>query len=326
MHRRSFLTFSALAAAGFPACGRKPVAPDSPVRFGHFPNITHVHGLVAQQMTRRGQGWYEERLGVPIQWFTYNAGPSATEAIFSGSLDVTYIGPSPVLNAYAKSKGTEIRVLAGAANGGSSIVLRPGAGIKSLEDFRGKRIATPQLGNTQDVQLRALLTEHGFQVTQTGGDVFIIPTTNADLLAAFQLGHVDGAWAPEPFASILELQANAQNFLEDTQTNVTMLVSSVAFLRDRPELARKLVAAHLELTAWIKAHPEEARALVIAELTALTTKAPNPEVIDKALSRVVISDDVSRPSLQKMSDNARAAGFLKNPPSLDQLLSEMPQD
>ena len=321
MNRRYFLSLSSLAVAGLPACGRKPQSADAAVRFGHFPNITHVQGLVAHQLSRRGRGWYEARLGVPVEWFTYNAGPSATEAIFAGALDVTYIGPSPVLNAYSKSKGAEIRVLAGAANGGSSILLRPEAGIKTLADFRGKKIATPQLGNTQDVQLRALLTEQGFKVTQTGGDVYVVPTQNADLLQSFQSGRIDGAWAPEPFASILELQADAQVFLEDRDTNVTMLVSGVAFLRDRAALASKLAAAHVELTDWVLKNPAEARELVVAELTALTTKAPNPAVVDKALSRVVLTNELSRPSLQKMLDNAQKAGFLKDPPPLDQLLS-----
>lgn len=321
MNRRYFLSLSSLAVAGLPACGRKHQSADAAVRFGHFPNITHVQGLVAHQLSRRGRGWYEARLGVPVEWFTYNAGPSATEAIFAGALDVSYIGPSPVLNAYSKSKGAEIRVLAGAANGGSSILLRPESGIKTLADFRGKKIATPQLGNTQDVQLRALLTEQGFKVTQTGGDVYVVPTQNADLLQSFQSGRIDGAWAPEPFASILELQADAQVFLEDRDTNVTMLVSGVAFLRDRAALASKLAAAHVELTDWVLKNPAEARELVVAELTALTTKAPNPAVVDKALSRVVLTNELSRPSLQKMLDNAQKAGFLKDPPPLDQLLS-----
>lgn len=323
MNRRHFLSLSSLAAAGLSACGRKPPSADAAVRFGHFPNITHVQGLVAHQLSRRGRGWYEERLGVPVEWFTYNAGPSATEAIFAGALDVTYIGPSPVLNAYTKSKGAEIRVLAGAANGGSSILLRPESGIKTLADFRGKKIATPQLGNTQDVQLRALLTEQGFRVTQTGGDVYVVPTLNADLLQSFQGGRIDGAWAPEPFASILELQANGRVFLEDRDTNVTMLVSSVAFLRDRAVLAAKLAAAHVELTDWVLKNPAEARELLVAELTSLTTKAPNPAVVDKALSRVVLTNELSRPSLQKMLDNAQQAGFLKDPPPLDQLLSSV---
>ena len=321
MNRRHFLSLSALTAAGFPSCKAKPADPKAPVRFGHFPNITHVQGLVAHQLSRLGKGWYEQRLGVPVEWFTYNAGPSATEAIFSGSLDVTYIGPSPVLNAYAKSKGADIRILAGAANGGSSILVRPQANIKTIADFKGRKIASPQFGNTQDVQIRALLTANGFRITQTGGDATILPTQNADLLNLFQQGGIDAAWAPEPFASVLELEGGAVNFLEDRDTNVTMLVSSVAFLKSRPELAKKLAAAHRELTDWIKANPAGARELLVAELKELTTKEPKAAVVDKALSRTILTNDISRPSLEKMVENAKTAGFLTEFPPMDELLS-----
>lgn len=324
MTRRHFLPLAATAPAWLASCTRKPVAPDSPVRFGHFPNITHLQGLVAHQLSRQGKGWYETRLGVPVEWFTYNAGPSATEAIFGGTLDVTYIGPSPALNAYARSKGKEIRILAGAANGGSSIVVRKGVEIKSAADFRGKKVASPQLGNTQDVQFRALLTEAGLKITQAGGDATILPTQNADLLNLFQTGDLDAAWAPEPFASILELETGAANFLEDRDTNVTMLVSSAAFIQDRPELAKKLAAAHRELTEWVKANADEARKLAVAELTALTTREPKPAVLDKAIPRMVLTNDVSRASLEKMVSNAKAAGFLKDFPALDPLLAQLP--
>jgi NitT/TauT family transport system substrate-binding protein len=323
MKRRHFLSLSALSAAGMPACSQKPAAPNAPIRFGHFPNITHIQGLVAHQLSRQGKGWFEQRLGVGIEWFTYNAGPSATEAIFGGALDVTYIGPSPVLNAYAKSRGMEMRALAGAANGGSSILVRKDANIKTVADFKGKKIATPQLGNTQDVQMRALLTENGFSISQTGGDAFVLPTQNADLLSLFQKGELDAAWAPEPFASILELEAGAVNFLEDKDTNVTMLVSSAAFLKDRAELAKKVAAAHRELTDWIIANSAEARTLLVAELKELTTREPKPDVVEKALSRVVLTNELSRPSLEKMVNGAKTAGFLKDIPSLDQLLSHL---
>ncbi len=323
MNRRHFSTILTLLPLGALSCSKKPRDPNAPVRFGHFPNVTHIQGLVAHQLSRLGKGWFEPRIGVPIEWFTYNAGPSATEAIFSQSLDVTYIGPSPVLNAYAKSKGQEIRALAGAANGGSSLLVRKDLAIRNLADFKGKKIATPQLGNTQDVQLRALLAENGFAISQTGGDATILPTQNADLLGLFQTGDLDAAWAPEPFASILELEANAKNFLEDKETNVTMLVASAAFIAGRPELAKKVALAHRELTDWIKANPAEARSLVVAELKALTSKEPKAEVLDKALSRVILTNDISRPSLEKMVAGAKKAGFLKEIPSLDRLLSPL---
>src|ERR1700722_4946614 len=123
------------------------------IRFGHFPNITHAQGVIAHALSRKGKGWFEERLGpnVEIQWFTYNAGPSAMEAIFARSIDLTYVGPGPALNAYSKAKGTEIRIISGAANGGAALVVQPGENLKTPTDFKGKKIATPQLGNTQDI-------------------------------------------------------------------------------------------------------------------------------------------------------------------------------
>ncbi|TMP91616.1 MAG: hypothetical protein E6L07_13290 [Verrucomicrobia bacterium] len=143
------------------------------IRFGHFPNITHAQGVIAHALARQGKGWFEKRLGpnVEIQWFTYNAGPSAMEAIFAGSLDVTYVGPNPALNAHFKSNGEEIRIIAGAANGGAALVVPADGSINKASDFRGKKVATPQLGNTQDISCRAWLKAQGFNVTMTGGDV-----------------------------------------------------------------------------------------------------------------------------------------------------------
>lgn len=323
MKTRLFL--SLVIATALASCGKhEPPACSKPViRIGHFPNITHVQALVAHQLSRQGKGWYEERLGVEVQWFLYNAGPSATEAIFARALDVTYIGPSPVLNAYAKSKGSELRVLAGAANGGSALVVRPAANIKSAADLKGKKIATPQLGNTQDVQLRAYLADNGFNITQTGGDAFILPTQNADQLPLFQKGELDAAWTVEPWTTRLELEAGAQILVDDRSTNVTLLASSAAFAKDQPELAKKLIAAHKELTQWIKDHPAEAKALIKAELKELLKAEPKDELIDKALSRIVITDEVSRASLDTMVISAQKAGFLKEIPALDQLFPKL---
>jgi NitT/TauT family transport system substrate-binding protein len=324
MKTRHLLT-SLLAIVTLAACGKQePAANAQPtIRFGHFPNITHVQALVAHQLSRQGKGWYEQRLGAKIDWFIYNAGPSATEAIFARALDVTYIGPSPVLNAYAKSKGTELRVLAGAANGGSALVVRPAANIKSAADLKGKKIATPQLGNTQDVQLRAYLADNGFKITQTGGDAFILPTQNADQLALFQKGELDAAWTVEPWTTRLELEAGATVLVDDRETNVTLLASSAAFAKDHADLAKKLVAANQELTQWITDHPAEAKALIKAELTELTKIAPKDKLIDKALSRIVLTDKASRASLDKMVISAQKAGFLKEIPALDQLFPKL---
>lgn len=323
MKRQQFLALLGAAPLAWVAgCGRRATTVDGKplLRLGHFPNITHVQALVARQLSRQGRGWFEERLGAHVEWYSYNAGPSATEAIFARSLDATYIGPSPTLNAYAKSRGSEIRILAGAANGGVALLVHPNSGITKVEDFRGKKVATPQLGNTQDIDARAFFREHGFTVTQTGGDVNIIPTQNPDQLPLFQQGHLDAVWAVEPWASRLELEGNAKVFLEDRETNITLLVSSVELVEQRPELARQLTAAHRELTEWILANPEEARALVKAELTALLTVAPSDAVLERALSRVQLTNEVSRPSLEKMARKAQSLGYLEDLPSLDNLV------
>src|SRR2546423_13516817 len=222
------------------------------IRFGHFPNITHAQGVIAHALSRKGKGWFEERLGpnVEIQWFTYNAGPSAMEAMFAGSLDLTYVGQGPALNAHFKSNGQEVRVIAGAANAGAALVVKPDGGIKTAADFRGKKVATPQMGNTQDISCRAWLKAQGFKVTQTGGDVMVIPTANPDQLALFQNGGVDAVWTVEPWVTRLERDAKARVFLEDKDTITTWLVSSVKFLRGRRELAKKIAKPKVEMTQW----------------------------------------------------------------------------
>src|SRR5437588_7838907 len=175
------------------------------IRYGHFPNITHAQGVIAHALSRKGKGWFEERLGpkVEIQWFTYNAGPSAMEAMFAGSLDIIYVGQGPALNAHFKSNGEEVRVISGGANAGAALVVKADSPIKTPADFRGKKIATPQLGNTQDISCRAWLKAQNFKVTLTGGDVTVIPTANPDQLGLFQTGGVEAVWTVEPWVTRL---------------------------------------------------------------------------------------------------------------------------
>src|SRR5579871_6564189 len=106
------------------------------IRVGHFPNITHAQAMIAHGLSRAGKGWFEERLGpdVEVQWFVYNAGPSAMEAVFARSIDMTYVGPNPAVNAYLKSQGEEIRIVAGACSGGAALVVKADGPIKSDSD------------------------------------------------------------------------------------------------------------------------------------------------------------------------------------------------
>ena len=292
------------------------------IRFGHFPNITHAQGVIAHALSRQGKGWFEERLGpnVEIQWFTYNAGPSAMEAIFARSLDLTYVGQGPALNAHFKSEGEEIRVLSGAANAGAALVVRPDGSIKGPGDFRGKTIATPQMGNTQDISCRAWLKAQGFTVTQTGGDVKVLPVANPDQLSAFQQKQVDAVWTVEPWVTRLEREANGRVFLEDTQVLTTWLVSSVKFLNERRDLAKKVAAANVELTQWIQSHPEEAQKLLAAELKEETKSSIAPEAIAQAWTRIKFTTEVSPELVAKAVHDAKDAGFARGSTDTSKLL------
>jgi NitT/TauT family transport system substrate-binding protein len=291
------------------------------IRFGHFPNITHAQGVIAHALSRQGNGWFEKRLGpnIEIQWFTYNAGPSAMEAIFAGSLDLTYVGQGPALNAYFKSNGQEIRVLADAANAGAALVIKPDGPIKTAADFREK-IATPQLGNTQDISCRAWLKAQGFKVTQTGGDVIVIPTANPDQLGLFQSGGVDAVWTVEPWVTRLEREANGKVFLEDTNVITTWLVSSVKFLKEHRDLATKIVAANQELTDWMQAHKDEAQKLLTAELKEETKATFSPEDVDLAWRRIKFTTEVPKELITKAVQDGKDAGFYKGSTDTSKLI------
>src|SRR5256884_143564 len=282
------------------------------IRFGHFPNITHAQGVIAHALSRKGKGWFEERLGpnVEIQWFTYNAGPSAMEAMFAGSLDLTYVGQGPALNAHFKSNGQEVRVIAGAANAGAALVVKADSPIKTAADFRGKKIATPQLGNTQDISCRAWLKSQGFKVTQTGGEVTVIPTANPDQLGLFQRGGVDAVWTVEPWVTRLERDANARVFLDDKDAITTWLVSSVKFLRARHDLAKKITDANVELTKWMQQNQAEAQKLLIEELKAETRADFAPDAVAQAWNRIQFTSDVSIDLVAKSVQDGIDAGLL----------------
>lgn len=166
------LACAVFAVAALTGLSLAPAARGEPVtlRVGHFPNITHVQALVAHGLSRQGRGWFEQRLGpdVKIEWFVYNAGPSAMEAIFADAIDLTYVGPSPAINAYAKARGEDIRIVAGAVEGGAALVVQPDPALRGPADFRGKKLGTPQLGNTQDVAARAWLAAGGLRITLRG--------------------------------------------------------------------------------------------------------------------------------------------------------------
>src|ERR1700730_7173501 len=291
------------------------------IRVGHFPNITHAQGLVAHNLSRQGKGWFEARLGpgVEIQWFTYNAGPSAMEAIFAKSIELTYVGPGPALNAYAKSQTEEIRIIAGAANGGAGLVVQPDENLKVPADFRGKKIATPQLGNTQDISCRAWLTDGGLRITQLGGDAQVIPTQNPDQLGLFKAKRIDGVWTVDPWVPRLEQEASGKVLVEERDVATTVLVSSVKFLNEKRDLAKKFAQANAELTDWIIKNPEQAQQLIKAELLEETKSDMSAQLIATAWKRIMFTAETPRAAVEKFMQNSVKAGFIKRAPDLSKL-------
>lgn len=293
------------------------------LRLGHFPNITHAQALVARQLQRQGKGWFEQRLGpgVEVQWFVYNAGPSAMEAIFADSLDITYVGPNPVLNAYVKSKGEEVRVIAGAANGGAALVVQGDGRIKTPQDFKGRKMATPQLGGTQDVAARVYLKAQGFHITQLGGDVQVLPTANPDQLSLFQQKTIDAVWTVEPWVSRLELEAGGKIFLQQDDALTTVVAASVKFLQEHPDVVKKFAEAHAELTDWINQHPDEAKALVRAELKEQTKRDFPAPTADRAWPRLKLTTAIARERFDVLMKDAQDVGLVKGGVDLRRLLA-----
>jgi NitT/TauT family transport system substrate-binding protein len=327
LHRRGkgvfvfALCFLAFLFAGF-------AQQKTTIRVGHFPNITHAQGVIAHGLSRQGKGWFEQRMGpdVQIQWFTYNAGPSAMEALLAKSVELTYVGPNPAINAHLKARGEDIRIVAGACSGGAALVVNPGA-IQKDADFKGKKVGTPQLGNTQDVAARAWLQSKKFRVTLTGGDVQVIPTANADQLLLFQRKDLQAVWTVEPWVTRLMLEAGAKLYLEESslwnETGgkyvTTHLVSSAPFLKNKPDLVKKWIAAHVELTEWIDSNAEEAKKIFNDEMKAETTRALPKETLDPAWKRLEITYDPIKASLLKSAEDAHRIGFIKEKPNLSRI-------
>lgn len=312
-----------LVCALFMMAGCNQEDPDSKViRIGGFPNVTHVQALVARNMTRHGEGWFERYLpGYTLEWYTYNAGPTAMEALFGRTADLTYVGPSPALNAYAVSAGREVRLLAGAVNGGAALLVAPESGINSPGDFKGRSIATPQLGNTQDVSCRAWLTRNGLKCTLEGaGDCRVAPTPNSMQLQLMKQGEIAACWTVEPWVSRLESMAGARVLVQEPDVVTTVLAGRAGWLKLHPQEAATIIRAHRELTQWIIEHPEEAQARVVDELTQLTQAPMEPELVRSAWKRLKLTDAIDLPGLEQFVKDAQATGLLDRVPPLEGMI------
>jgi sulfonate transport system substrate-binding protein len=304
----------ALVATLGAACGQDSDAGGS-VRLGFFPNVTHAPALVAV-----GDGMFADALedrGAALQPFTFNAGTEAIEALFAGAVDMTFVGPNPAINGFAQSDGEALRIVSGSTSGGAFLVVDPS--ITSADDLAGRTLATPALGNTQDVALRAWLAEQGFETTPDGGgDVTILPQSNATTLDSFVGGSIDGAWVPEPWATRLVLEGGGTVLVDerdlwpetDGEYVTTHLIVRTEFLEDHPELVRAVISGLADAIDRIHADPAGAQVTVIDQIERITGQRPSDEVIARSFDNLTFTLDPIAASLAQSADDAVSVGLL----------------
>jgi NitT/TauT family transport system substrate-binding protein len=308
------------------------------LRIGFFPNINHAQAVIGL-----GKGDFQNTLGknVKVETFQFNAGPSAIESLLAKRIDVTYIGPNPAINGFVVSDGKDVRVIAGATSAGASFVVRNDSGINSVSDLGGKKFASPQLGNTQDVALRNYLVDNGFKTTENEGNVTVVPVANADILTLFLKKEIDGAWVPEPWATRLVKEANGRVFIDERDLwppegkfVTAHIIVRPDYLKENPDVIKKLVAAHINETQWINDNKEEAIKEFNVQLKKLSGKDLPEDVLAESLTKLEFTYDPIKQSLFKSANDAYDLGFLakgKSRPNLngiydlvllDQVLSE----
>src|SRR3954470_20627494 len=324
--RRSLAVLAAVPLAlGLAACGGSSSADDSAsggapaeLRLGYFANVTHAAALIGVQ-----QGFFADELGTTkLSTQVFNAGPDEVEALFAAGLDAAYIGPSPTINAYGQSDGDAIRIIAGAASGGAQLVVRDG--IDSPQDLKGTTLASPQLGNTQDVALRTWLTEQGLDNSvDGGGDVTIAPTANSDVLNLFKSGRLDGAWVPEPTASLLVLSHGAHVLVDEKdlwpegQFVTTQLIVRTEFLEKYPDTVAALLRGHVKAVEFAQSDPDGAKKAVNAALDAAGGKSLKDPVLERAWGELTVTYDPIASALEQSAKNAVTAGTTEKQVDLD---------
>jgi len=283
------------------------------VHLGYFPNLTHAVAIVGV-----ARGTFQNALGAnaKLDIKTFSAGPALVEALFANQIDIGYVGPNPAINGYVKSHGEALRIIAGSSSGGALFVVRSGANIKSATDLAGKKLATPQLGGTQDVALRYYLQQHGLKTTDKGGSVQIVPTDPANILTLFKEGSIDGAWVAEPWGTRLLDEGKGQLFLDErTQWPegkfvTTNVIVRKQFLDQYPDLVNKFLNAHIATVQYISSNPDSAENIVNSEIKRITGKSLSSKEITDAFTKLDITYDPLASSLMTSADRAYALGFL----------------
>ncbi len=300
------------------ACGSTPSptgSSNSPVtvHLGYFPNLTHAVAIVGV-----ARGTFQSALGsnAKLEIKTFSAGPALVEAMFANQIDIGYVGPNPAINGYVKSHGAALRIIAGSSSGGALFVVRPGANIKTAADLVGKKLATPQLGGTQDVALRYYLQQHGLKTTDKGGNVQIVPTDPANILTLFKEGSIDGAWVAEPWGTRLLDEGKGQLYLDertqwpDGKFVTTNVIVRKQFLDQYPDLVNKFLGAHVATVQYISSNPDSAKSIVNSEIKRITGKSLTSKEISDAFTKLDVTYDPLASSLMTSADRAYALGFL----------------
>jgi len=283
-----------------------------PLRVAHLGTLAHAPVLIARE-----RGLFEAVVAPrKVEWRMFNAGPQLIEALFAREVDLAWVGPGPAVNGFARSKGEALRIVSGLAQGGAGLVVRRGSGITDAAALGGRRIATPQAGNTQDIALRHWLATHDLAPTEKGGNVQILPMPAADQLTLFQRGEIDGAWAVEPWLSRLVLEGPGELLLEESATwpdgryATAVLIARPELLKAEPTLITSWLAAQESLLAWMAVHPDSARDDANAALKTLTGKGLSPAALASAWPRLVFTSDPARASIEEGARQAAGLGFL----------------
>jgi NitT/TauT family transport system substrate-binding protein len=307
---------TALVAGACASSEERAQGEEGVLRLGIFPNLTHAPGYVALE-----QGIFEDVLAPTRVEVTYfNSGSDAGAAIQSGSIDATYIGPGPATALYLQPD-SRVAIVSGVTSGGASFVVRTGAGIDSPEDLAGKRIAVPGVGNTQDVALRTWLHEQGLKANDEGGEVSVAAVDNPELLGLFQNGHLDGAWEPEPYPSLLIAEGLAEEFVDEAdlwpngEFVTTVLAVNTTYMDANPEVISNLVEANVQAIDAIQDDSEGAKAAAQAGLVKAGAPALEQAVVDTAWDRLTFTWDPIAPSLIEGAANAYSLGYLDSEPA-----------
>ena len=283
------------------------------IRVAFFPSIGHIIPIVGLEEKIFEKGIGEEK---QIETKLFDSGPQVIESIFSGSIDVAYVGPGPIINGFLKSDGKDIKILSGAASGGASFIIQPNSGLESLENFDGKRIASPQISNSQDVSLRHYLESHGLKSVEKGGTVFVLNISNPDIYTLFAKGDIDGAWVPEPWATMLvqELDGirlfNEEKLWPNEEFASVLLIVRTEYLENNPETVQKWVESHEKTVTWINSNPNKSKSLFSNFLVDYMGKSLPTKIIDESFSNISITSDPIKNSVIIFAERADSLGYL----------------